>query len=295
MNSLDETAHFSHLAPQVPGPRRKSACLVRIQPAGGTGDNVLDLNEDRVVLGRDDSSDVVLKDRRVSRQHAALGCHAGEYTISDLGSTNGTYVNDQRVDEQKLVPGDLIRVGDHVFKFLAGGHIELMYHQETAKIVARDDLTSAYTKRYFLDRLEEEIAKTTRTGRPLALIMLDIDFFKRINDSHGHPVGDEVLREFSRRVRSVIHRDDLFARYGGEEFAILLTCTNLREAGQIGERCRLAIAGESFPTTAGRIEVTTSVGVAAASAEINGRDLLIAAADERLYEAKNSGRNRVVG
>jgi diguanylate cyclase (GGDEF)-like protein len=91
----------------------------------------------------------------------------------------------------------------------------------------------------------------------------------------------------------VIHRDDLFARYGGEEFSILLPCTNTREAAQIAERCRMAIAEESFSTTIGKIDVSASVGVATASEEINSSDLLIAAADERLYEAKRSGRNRV--
>ncbi|MDA7979988.1 MAG: GGDEF domain-containing protein [Pirellulales bacterium] len=292
MSAIEKTAQFSDDSPLALSPRKKSACLVKIHPANG-GDSIFDLKNDSVVMGRDVASRIALVDPRVSRRHAIIELIAGDYVLRDLGSTNGTYVNDQRVDQQKLTAGDLVRLGDHVFKFLADGHIELLYHQETAKIVARDDLTSAYTKRYFLDRLDEEIARWIRTDRPLSLLMLDIDFFKKVNDTHGHPVGDEVLREFSRRVRSVIHRDDLFARYGGEEFAILLPCTNIREAGRIAERCRQVTVGEPFVTSSGQIDVTASVGVATASNEVHDRDLLIAAADERLYEAKRSGRNRV--
>ncbi len=293
MNTIDETAHFANLSPQVPGGRTKSACLVRIHPAGGSGESMIDLGADAVAIGRDASCGIVLIDPRVSRRHAVLERVAGEYILRDLDSTNGTFVNDERIEFRKLTAGELIRIGDHVFKFLAGGHIELMYHQETAKIVSCDHLTSAYTKRYFLDRTEDELARCVRTGNPLSLLMMDIDFFKKVNDTHGHPVGDEVLREFSRRCRSVIHRDDVFARYGGEEFAVLLPCTNVREAAQIGERCRRVVSDEPFTTSAGKLEITASLGAACVGEDVKTVDLLIAAADERLYEAKRNGRNQV--
>lgn len=293
MRAIDETAQFSNAASQVPSARHKSACLVRLHPAGGSGESVCDLHDQELNLGRDPVCELTLSDPRVSRKHAVIRREAAEYVLEDLGSTNGTFVNDERITRKQLTAGDMIRVGDHIFKFLAGGHVELMFHKETAKIVSCDSLTSAFTKRYFLDRLEEEIARSGRAERALSLLMLDIDFFKKINDTYGHPTGDEVLREFSRRIRAVIHRDDVFARYGGEEFAILLPCTNIREAIQIAERCRRAIADEAFSTSTAKFEVTCSVGAATLNGDVNGSETLIAAADERLYEAKRSGRNRV--
>jgi len=126
-------------------------------------------------------------------------------------------------------------------------------------------------------------------------VMIDIDHFKSINDSHGHLVGDEVLREFGLRLLSICREDDLLARYGGEEFFLLLASTARDEAVQIAQRCRQTIASLPFSTAAGALAVTASFGIECyTGAQPVSADALVRAADLRLYEAKQAGRNRVV-
>jgi two-component system cell cycle response regulator len=133
-------------------------------------------------------------------------------------------------------------------------------------------------------------------GKPLALMMLDIDFFKSINDKYGHDAGDDVLREFAVRVRKSIRGIDLACRYGGEEFVIVMPETEMHVAGLVAERLRRSIAGEPFSVNKGTrpIEVTISIGLS--TLELNGEPVgdALKRADTALYRAKNDGRNRVV-
>ena len=119
--------------------------------------------------------------------------------LRDLGSTNGTYVNDELVDEYVLRDGDLIKIGRTIFKFLAGGNIENAYHEEIYRLTTIDGLTQIFNKRYFVETLEREIGRAQRYRRALSLVMFDIDHFKKINDSYGHLAGDYVLKQLARR------------------------------------------------------------------------------------------------
>ena len=124
---------------------------------------------------------------------------------------------------------------------------------------------------------------------------MDIDFFKKVNDTYGHLVGDEVLCEFSKRIANAKREDDLLCRYGGEEFVVILGETNLDDAIAIAKNCNLAICSEVFATSAGEISVTVSIGVAQLPMNNNALDsaALLELADVQLYRAKGSGRNRV--
>ncbi|MEM9586985.1 MAG: GGDEF domain-containing protein [Planctomycetota bacterium] len=290
---VDSDATLQRSVPEHVASSSQESCLVQIYPPDVV-DGMLLLSDDDVLFGRDPNVDVPLADSSVSRRHAKITRSAAEYVISDLGSTNGTLVNEQETQEHLLKSGDTIRIGSFLFKFLSAGSVESQYHETVYSALTRDALTGTLNKRYLLESLTREIARTHRQGGSVALVMLDIDHFKSINDTHGHLVGDEVLREFGSRIQTVCRADDMLARYGGEEFCLLLSDTQRDEALVLAERCRQVICLEPFDTAAGKVEVTASFGVAIAEATNKGSQTdLLAAADQKLYEAKEGGRNRV--
>ena len=248
------------------------------------------------VVGRDAEADLVINRNAVSRQHSRLFCaERGVWWIEDMGSTNGTFVNEARITRERLRDGDQIRFGDTIFKFLSGSNIESAYHEEIYRMTIVDGLTGAYNKRYFMEFLERELARATRHKQPLTLVMFDIDRFKRINDELGHLAGDEVLKELCSRVRPRIRREDLMARYGGEEFAAILTVSGLQGGVRFAENVRAMVSDDPFTFGDQLIPVTISLGVSSVVHE-PGLDIatLIKRADENLYEAKRRGRNQVV-
>src|SRR5262249_43190695 len=146
----------------------------------------------------------------------------GGVTVADLGSTNGTFLNDALVARAPLKDGDYLRVGNCIYRFLAGGNVEADYHEEIYRLTITDGLTQTHNKRYLLEFLDRELARSQRHTRPLSLVLFDIDRFKAINDELGHLAGDHVLRELAACVKAAVRREELFARYGGEEFAVVL-------------------------------------------------------------------------
>ncbi len=215
------------------------------------------------------------------------------YRIEDLGSTNGTFVNDAPIEgPRRLENGDLIRCGGSVLKFIAGGNVEAMYHEEIYHLAITDGLTQAANKRHLLDFLEREIARAVRHERPLSLVMFDIDHFKRINDSFGHLAGDRMLVGIAQYVAASVRRDELFSRYGGEEFAVVLPETGLDEAAGFCERIRAMIDGAIFEFDDHQMRATISLG-ATSLRKGDTVQSLVERADAQLYQAKRAGRNRV--
>ncbi len=163
---------------------------------------------------------------------------------------------------------------------------------------AIDHLTSLYNRRFFERRLAEEFAHARRHGLPLALLVLDVDHFKRINDTHGHAAGDAVLRDLAARLLGAVRAYDVVARYGGEEFAVIAPSTRRADALRLAERLREVVAAQPLALrddtgAESRIGYTTSVGVAELDASMGDAAALFAAADAALYRAKRDGRNRV--
>lgn len=168
-------------------------------------------------------------------------------------------------------------------------------NEDLERLIRTDPLTGAANRRYFMEILAKEYHRTTRYGRPLGFFMLDIDHFKRVNDTHGHQAGDDALVLVAKTLLRTLRVNDLVSRYGGEEFAIILPETNLDSSKIAGERCRKQI--ETVPVEAEytKFSVTVSIGVASLPNEnIKDMDTLIKSADDALYQAKRSGRNRVV-
>lgn len=271
------------------------AYIVLLQAPGGEIGRRTALDGDHYVLGREDDADILLDRETASRQHAELARNIrGQWLVRDLDSTNGTFVNERRISEVMLEDGDQLRFGDVIYKFLSGTNVESKYHEEIYQMSTLDALTGVYNRRYLMDFLERELASALRHQNPLTLVMFDIDHFKQVNDVRGHLCGDAVLRQLTDRVKARIRREDLFARYGGEEFAVVLTITGLDGGLRFAESVRQMVAREPFSFEGEEFPITISLGVAGVFEESGVTpDVLIQRADQRLFEAKRAGRNRV--
>ena len=250
------------------------------------------LGDDPLTIGRGQENRVVLDNDSVSRRHCRAEKRGPAWFIVDLDSTNGTYVNDEQVTELTLRRGDQVKVGDTILKFLSGSDLEAQYHETIYNMTIVDGLTQINNKRYLMETLEREIPRARRHMRPLSVVMFDIDHFKSINDNYGHLAGDYVLKELATLVKGRLRPDDVLGRYGGEEFLAALPETDLEGAASIAEDLRRRIEERRFVFEGETIAVTVSLGCG----ELDGKmDVtgLIKAADEKLYAAKNSGRNRV--
>jgi diguanylate cyclase (GGDEF)-like protein len=247
------------------------------------------------ILGRSDSASIQIDQDSVSRHHAKIVTTDGHARLCDLDSTNGTFVNDQRTKEVELRDGDLVRIGQTIFKYLSGSNIETKYHEEIYRLTTIDGLTGAYNKRFFLEALAREINRAVRYDRVVSLAMFDLDHFKRVNDNFGHLAGDYVLRELAGLVQHSVRRDDIFARYGGEEFALVLPEVDAPGALLVCEKLRHAVETHVFTFNDQVIPVTISLGIRTVERGERDRDVskFIADADAQLYAAKASGRNKV--
>jgi diguanylate cyclase (GGDEF)-like protein len=280
---------------QPPTPRScPEACLVQIYPTGPGMGLCHRFNSRPVILGRGEDCEIFVQDHSVSRRHVRVEPVGDGYVATDLGSTNGTFVNDRPAIGTPLSDGDSLRVGGCLFRYLAGGNVEADYHEELYRLAIIDALTGLHNNRYLLEYLEREATRSARHDRPLALILLDIDHFKAINDTLGHLAGDFALKELARRLRLEVRRDELLARYGGEEFAVVLSESSLEQAAEVAERFRRAVEAHTLSFDGKTFSLTISLGVAWSP---GGKTLetqqLIRRADKRLYRAKREGRNRV--
>ncbi|MBN2360717.1 MAG: diguanylate cyclase [Deltaproteobacteria bacterium] len=265
------------------------SCLVQIY--GKEMGKKFSLDKLQITIGRGPDNDIVCDMDNVSRAHAKVFNSSTGVFVEDLGSTNGTFVNDAEVKREKLRSGDLIKIGGTIFKFISGGNIEALYHEEIYKMTIVDGLTMIYNKRYFLEFIEREMARCSRYQRPLTLVMFDIDHFKRVNDDFGHLAGDYVLKRISSEVSRRIRKEECFARYGGEEFSIVLPDTPLERGKILAEKLRSLIESTTFEFEDNIIPVTISLGLAQMLDKHKETTDFIKTADERLYAAKEAGRN----
>jgi two-component system cell cycle response regulator len=168
--------------------------------------------------------------------------------------------------------------------------------QLSIEMAITDALTGLYNRRYMESHLASLLEQAAARGKPLSVLVLDIDYFKAVNDTHGHDAGDDVLREFALRIRKSIRGIDLACRYGGEEFVVVMPETDMAVASAVAERLRRRIAAEHFQIELGarNIEVTISIGIAGLDSASDNAASILKRADQALYRAKRDGRNRVV-
>lgn len=246
-----------------------------------------------MIVGRGPECTVQITDDSVSRKHCRIVPGDGGVVLHDMKSTNGTYVNGTAVAARPLRDGDRVQIGRSIFKFLTGQNVEHAYHEEIYRLKTVDGLTGAFNKRTFDEEIRRELHRFFRYGRPLTLIMFDIDHFKNVNDTWGHLAGDRVLSEIGRLLAGVVRKEDILCRYGGEEFALLAPEMDLTEGIGIAQEVRSVIESHHFEFDGAHIPITISAGVAVALKTHEGPDDFVADADRQLYRAKNGGRNRV--
>jgi len=261
--------------------------------AGAMLGKIYELEGRPLRVGRDPGNTVMLEDTGVSRHHVVLERLGDRTVLRDLGSKNGTYVNDIGVQECVLKDGDLIFVGQTTFKYLSGDTMEQGYYESLHRISVQDPLTSLPNRRYFDEVLDRECARAKRHGRSLVLLLLDVDHFKAVNDTYGHVTGDMVLYAFAQLIRGRLRRSEFMARYGGEEFALVLPEADLEGAILFAEIIRERVEAHIFRCAEHTLRLTVSVGGALWGEGMESAADLLRAADGKLYEAKNKGRNRV--
>lgn len=252
---------------------------------------------DAFVIGRAIESNVFIDDKSLSRSHARIDIKGTKVYVVDLGSTNKTIVNGQIIPPMvlcELKNNDQIKTGNVIFKFLETGNIEVLTTQMLFEKANRDALTGAYSKGALLEKGPEAIKRSEVLNEPLSVIVFDIDFFKKINDTHGHPCGDFVLKDLARVVSTkLIRSNDFFARYGGEEFVLILSGTPDKVAAEIAERIRTTIQNHEFKFEGKIIPVAVSVGVTSKQASDSQWQFLFDRVDKALYTSKQTGRNKV--
>lgn len=279
--------------PDLEGQEKKAYLIFLSGPLVG---KIQELPEGKALsLGRGTDVDVTINDLGISRHHLDITLKKGVVKAKDSGSTNGTFINGHRITEQTLADGDKIQLSSAtILKFAHQDDIEKVFHKELYKMAVIDALTGAYNKKYFEERFKEEFSYCLRSSVPLSLLMFDIDHFKQVNDTYGHPAGDFVLKHLSTLTRSVLRGEDIYCRFGGEEFIILLKGAHEAGAAILAERLRRLVESGHFEFEGKTIKVTISIGVAT----LNGRNFtnhadMLKLVDAFLYQSKNGGRNRV--
>lgn len=272
--------------------RQSTACFVQYSGANLGKRYVLEHAE--TTIGRAPTVDIFVNDQSVSRSHAQCVQQGDEVVMVDLGSSNGIYINDKEVaGRQPLHDGDLIRLGNIVFKYFAHGNVENVFLDKIYRMATIDEGTNTFNKKYLLESLDNEFKLARAWARPLSVIYFDLDFFKKVNDTYGHGVGDGILRETAAIVKSTIRATDIFCRFGGEEFVILLPGTDDQTACEIAERIRGNFESHTFDIQGNLIRQTASLGVSQLSPDMPAPESLLEDADRKLYQSKSGGRNRV--
>lgn len=246
-------------------------------------------------IGRGENADIYIDDEDVSRQHARIEVTADAILLTDLGSTNGTLVNGQKIRNRKLEDGDRIQVGNlTVLKFNFLDNIEEEFNEQLYTAANKDFLTQIYNRKYFVDRLKMEISYARRHETALTLLILDLDHFKKINDTYGHSAGDMILKQFASQIALSKRHEDLFARYGGEEFVLLLRGTPKETSIAIAEKIRMKVEQLHFNADGNDVTLTVSIGLGTFyKNNYKNNETFLRATDSLLYRAKREGRNRV--
>jgi diguanylate cyclase (GGDEF)-like protein len=281
----------------APAAQAENNRAVLIRMDGAHEGELVTLEQTPFTVGRHPTNSLRVDDDSMSRFHSRVVRDAGNFYVEDLGSRNGTFVQGKRVQRQKLEDDDWVQFGPRVgFRFAITDVKQEHLLKKLYQSSTRDALTGVYNRMHFEDRLRAEIAFAVRHSTEASLVLLDIDFFKKVNDTYGHQAGDAVLKHVAQACAQTVRTEDVFARFGGEEFAAVLRGISVSGSARMAERLRLALARSSAVFEGRTIPVTISAGCAAVSCCLSNpsADELIAIADRRLYAAKQGGRNRVV-
>lgn len=255
------------------------------------------INSGLTTIGRSPEADISIEDDRISRIHCVIERMGQMITIKDKGSTNGTYVDAQKISRARLLPGVPIQLGHSIMKVEYKTEAEIRSEKRLLQRASLDALTGVFNRHHFNKLASMEMAYASRHKLPIGVVLMDIDNFKQVNDTYGHQSGDLVLAQLANTVIENKRAEDLFGRYGGDEFIILPRGEINKESMQVHcERIRKAIAGFEFCFEDICIRITLSLGFHLTKAESGDAETmlsdLIGKADQALYLAKERGRNR---
>jgi diguanylate cyclase (GGDEF)-like protein len=270
------------------------AVLLRMD--GVQAGQIIGLEQWPFTVGRHPTNQLRVDEDSISRFHARIVRNGDEYTVEDMGSRNGVFVGGKRVTRAKLEHDSWLQFGPRVsFRFSMTDVREERLLRKLYESSTRDALTGAYNRLHFEERLRAEVAYAIRHKTQASLVLIDLDHFKRVNDTYGHPAGDAVLKRACEACSRALRTEDVFARFGGEEFAVVLRGIDIKGASRLGDRLRQSLSSEVVEHEGHRIQVTLSAGAASIACCKNpSSEELISIADRRLYLAKQQGRNRVV-
>ena len=258
--------------------------------------NYWPVNKQEMVIGRNWKSDICIRDLSISKEHLSIYSEAGgKVVIKDLNSTNGTYVNEHLIESQtnfSLNDNDIIKLGNVGLKFLSKGNHEMSSIIKNYQKSFFDILTEVGNRSMLEVKSPEFFHISKRAKTPLSLILLDIDFFKKINDTYGHQAGDFILKEVGQALRSNFRSDDLLTRCGGEEFCIILH-SQINNAQKSIEKIRKTLESKAFNYNGKDLKITISAGITERKTTDTNWKNMYERADQALYESKNTGRNKV--
>jgi diguanylate cyclase (GGDEF)-like protein len=269
------------------------AVLLRMD--GVQAGQIIGMEQWPFTVGRHPTNQLRVDEDSISRFHARIVRNGDEYTVEDMGSRNGVFVSGKRVTRAKLEHDSWLQFGPRVsFRFSMTDVREERLLRKLYESSTRDALTGVYNRLHFEERLRAEVAYAIRHKAQASLLIIDLDHFKRVNDTYGHPAGDAVLKRACEACSKALRTEDVFARFGGEEFAVVLRGIDAKGASRLGDRLRKAVAAEVVEHEGQSIQVTLSAGVASMACCTNASaEELISIADRRLYLSKEQGRNRV--
>lgn len=296
-DALPDTLEHEALK-QPLAPRQTLATLVVVQ--GSEADLGAHARvEGRVRIGRDPQAELTLSDARASKQHAAVEVVASRggrvrYEVQDLGSTNGTLLNGKKVKgRQRLKDGDKLTLASTVLRFALADEVDASFHAQVEAMLSMDELTGLLAHRRFEAALDEAIKTAHARGGPLALLVLDLDGLKAINDAHGHATGASTIGQVGRLLTAVLAGRGIATRFGGDEFVAFLPGLDRAAGAKVAEELRARVAAHHFERAGVVVHPTVSIGVAAFPETAMASSALFEAADRALYRAKTKGRNRV--
>jgi two-component system, cell cycle response regulator len=250
----------------------------------------------QTLIGRSTQCDLSIDNEELSRRHCRVFRSGDTFVVEDLGSRNGTLIDGAVISfAVPLREGTIIRLAAGVaIKFSTQDELEVKAEQRLYESAVLDALTGVHNRRHLDQRLRAEVAFATRHRSALSVLLLDIDHFKKINDTLGHPAGDAALRALGELLLKTVRTEDIVARYGGEEFAVVARSIPAPGAWLLAERIRQSVAALRVSHGGTTISLTISAGVVSMDADrvFPGVERLLEAADQALYRAKADGRNR---
>jgi diguanylate cyclase (GGDEF)-like protein len=262
------------------------------------------LEREEVILGRAIEADVRVNDSKTSRKHARINAitdkktNTVSYVLTDLSSRSGTLLNGQKIRQETLQNGDKITLGEHILRFEFLDEIDREFHRQIHRLLSHDDLTGLLSSRSFFSELRRESARAKAENRPFCVLMMDVDFFKNVNDTYGHLTGSKTLEEIGYCIMQNLRSGDVAARFGGEEFAAFLLDAEIGQALVAAERIRSEIENQAFTIIrqgkpSEKHHITISIGIASFPGDSSDVIELVEMADSALYRAKREGRNRI--